>query len=147
MLAKHLITRAARSWEGHKTQAQQSLHLWGLPECLNLSGLDLGVACSPGLASDGSQWSKLEPELCGQGGCMRREQGQAQCSWDTASTRQCYLYATSLLPHSATEQVKLKESVHHRSLCIRVEIRHWRDQQTEEAKTKETALEVTGTID
>ena len=62
--------RAAQSWEGHKTQAQQSLHLWGLPECLDLSGLDLGGSCSPGLASNGSLRSNLEPELCGQGGCM-----------------------------------------------------------------------------
>ena len=60
-------------------QAQQSLHLRGLPEYLNLSGLDLGSACSQGLALDGSQWSNLEPEQCGQGGYMRREQGQAQC--------------------------------------------------------------------
>ena len=48
-------------------------------ECLNLSGLDLGGACSPGPASDGSQQSNLEPELCGQGGCTRPEWGQAQC--------------------------------------------------------------------
>ena len=30
--------------------------------CLSLSGLNLGGACSPGLALDGSQWSNLEPE-------------------------------------------------------------------------------------
>ena len=41
-----------------------SLRLWGLPECLSLSGLDLGGACSPGLASDSSLRSNLEPELC-----------------------------------------------------------------------------------
>ena len=49
------------------------------PEYLNLSGLDLGGACSPGPASDGSRWSNLEPELCGQGGHTHREWGQAQC--------------------------------------------------------------------
>ena len=32
-------------------------------------------------------------------------------------------------------------------LCVRAEIRHWRDQQTEEAKTEGTTLEVTGAID
>ena len=46
------------------------------------------------------------------GGHTRCERGQAQCGWDTASTRQCYLFALSLPPHSATEQVSLK-SVHH----------------------------------
>ena len=56
-----------------------SLSLLGLPECLNLSGLDLGGASSPGLASAGSRQSNLEPEQCGQGGYTRREWGQAQC--------------------------------------------------------------------
>ena len=59
--------------------AQPSLHLWGLPECLNLNSLDLGGANSPGLATDGSQRSNLESEKCGQGGYMRRERGQTQC--------------------------------------------------------------------
>ena len=54
-----------------KTQAQLSLHLWGLPECLNLSGLDPRGASSPGPATDGSQRSNLEPEQCGQGGYTR----------------------------------------------------------------------------
>ena len=44
-----------------------------------LSGLDLGNACSPGLASDSSWWSNLEPEQCGQGGHTHPEQEQAQC--------------------------------------------------------------------
>ena len=129
-----------------QTQAQPSLHLWGLPECLNLSGLDLGGACSPWLALDGSWQSNLEPEQCGQGGHTHREWGQAQCGWDTARTRQCYLFAASLPPHSMTEQVSLKKGPPPPP-CVRVEIRHWRDQQTEEAKTEGTALEVTGAID
>ena len=108
-LAKHLVTWATRTWEGHKTQAQPSLCLWGLPECLDLSGLNLGGACSPGAASDGSRWSNLEPEQCGQGGYTRHEPGQTQCGWGTASTCQCYLFAASLPPHSATEQVSLKK--------------------------------------
>ena len=110
-LAKNLINRDARSWEGHKTQAQQSLCLWGLPKCLNLRSLDLGGVCSPGPASDGYWQSNLEPELCGQGGCTRHEWGQAQCGWDTASTRQCYLFAESHPSDSATEQVRLKKKV------------------------------------
>ena len=75
-----------------------------------------------------------------------RERGQAQCGWGTASTRQSYLFAASLPPHSTTEQVSLKKKkgVHHRPLCIRAEIRHWRDQQTEEAITEGTTLEATG---
>ena len=59
--------------------AQPSLHLWGLPECLNLNSLDLGGANSPGPATDGSRWSNLEPEQCGQGGYTLREWVQAQC--------------------------------------------------------------------
>ena len=147
MLTKHLITWAAWTWEGHKTQAQPSLHLWGLPKSLNLSGLDVGGVCSSGPALDGSQRSNLEPGQCRQGGYMCHERGQAQCGWGTASTRQCYLFAASLPPHSVTEQVSLKKKkkgVHHCPLCIRAEIRHWRDQQTEDAITEGTALEATG---
>ena len=59
--------------------AQPSLHLWGLPECLNLNSLDLGGASSPGPATDGSRRCNLEPEQCGQEGYMRHERGQAQC--------------------------------------------------------------------
>ena len=34
-----------------------------------------GSAGSPGPATDGSQWSNLEPEQRGQGGYMRHERG------------------------------------------------------------------------
>ena len=77
---------------------------------------------------------KLELKQCRQGKHTRREWGQTQCGWDSASTRQCYLFAVFLPPHSTTEQASLKK-------CpppppwVRAEIRHWRDQQTEEAKT------------
>ena len=54
VLAKHLITLAAQTWEGHKTQAQLSLCLCGVPENLNLSNLDLGSARNPGPALDSS---------------------------------------------------------------------------------------------
>ena len=40
---------------------------------------------------------------------MRCERGQAQCGYGTVSTCQCYLFAASLPPHSATEQVSLKK--------------------------------------
>ena len=40
---------------------------------------------------------------------MQCERGQAQCGSDTRSKRQCYLFAGSLPPHSATEQVNLKK--------------------------------------
>ena len=144
-LAKHLITWAARTWERHKTQARPSLHLWGLPECLNLSGLDLGGACSPEPASDGSWWSNLEPEQSGQGGHACCEWGQAQCGWDTASTRQCCLQRPSLPQREWTSEPQ--KSVHCCPPCVGADIRHRRDQQTEEAKTEGTTLEVTGAID
>ena len=145
-LTKHLVTCAAQAWEGHKTQSQPSLRLWGVPEYLNLSGLDLGSACNPVPASDSSWQSNLEPEQCRQGKHIRRERGQTQCGRSIESTRQCYLLAMSLPSHSTTEQVNLKN-------CpppppwVRKEIWHWRDQQTEEATTEATALEVTGAID
>ena len=53
-LAKHLVTWATRSWEGHKMQAQPSLCLCGVPKNLNLSGLDLGSAHNPGPGLDSS---------------------------------------------------------------------------------------------
>ena len=51
---KHLIAWAARTWEWHKTQAQPTLCLCGLPENLNLSSLDLGSTRNPGPALDSS---------------------------------------------------------------------------------------------
>ena len=89
----------------------------------NLSGLDLGSAYNPGPASDSSPQSNLEPKQCRLGKHTHREQGQTQCSRDTASTRQSYLFAASLPPHSTTEQGSLKK-------CpppppwVRAEIRH-----------------------
>ena len=70
--------------------------------------------------------SNLEPKQCIQGKHARHKQGQTQCGQDTVSTRQCYLFAASLPPHSATEQVSLnkKKSVHHCPLCVRVGTRH-----------------------
>ena len=146
VLTKHLITWAAWTWKGHKTQTQSSLHLWGLPKYLNLRGLDLESAHNPEPASDSSQQSNLEPKQCRQGKHTRHEQEQTQYGRDNASTHQCYLLATSLPPHSTTEQVSLKKCPPPPP-CVRTEIRHWRNQQTEEAKTEGTSLKVTGAID
>ena len=85
-----------------------------VPEPEWLSTWEVG---SLGPASDGSRWSNIEPEQCGQEGHRRREQGQAQCGWDTVSTCQCYLFAASLPLHSATEQVSLKKCPPSPSLC------------------------------
>ena len=84
-------------------QAQLSLCFCGVPEYLNLSGLDLGSAYNPGLASDNSWQSNLEPKQCRQEKHTRLEWGQTQCGQDTASTCQCYLFAVFLPPHSTTE--------------------------------------------
>ena len=60
-------------------QAQLSLRLCGVPEYLNLSGLDLGSAYNPGPASDSSWQGNLEPEQCRQRKHTWCEWGQAQC--------------------------------------------------------------------
>ena len=80
-----------------------------------------------------------------------RELEQSQCGPHTASTphtRQWYLFAMFLPPHSTIEQVSLNKWPPS-SPCVKVEIRHWRDLQTEEAKINKegTALEVTGATD
>ena len=54
VLAKHLVAWTARTWKGHKTQAQLSLCLFGVPKNLNLNGLDLGSTCNPGPTLDSS---------------------------------------------------------------------------------------------
>ena len=104
-------TRATRTWEGHKTQAQPSLCLCGIPQYLNLSSLDLESACNPGPASDSSRQNNLEPEQCRLGKHTRCEWGQIQCGQDTGSTRQSYLFSVLLPPHSTTEQVSLKKVI------------------------------------
>ena len=79
------------------------------------------------------------------------ELGQTQCGPYTVSTPhkcQWYLFAVFLPPHNTTEQVSLNKWPS--SLpCVRVEIRHWRDLQTKEAKINKegTVLEVAGATD
>ena len=135
-LTKHLVTWAAWTWEAHKTQVQPSLCLCGVPENLNLRGLDLGSQTTQGPLQTVPQQSKLEPEKCRQGKRMSREQGQTQYCQDTVSTphtSQWYLFAVFLPPHSTNEQVSLNKWPPSPT-CVRAEIRHWRNQQTEEDK-------------
>ena len=132
VVTKHLVTWVAWTWEEHKKQAQQSLRLCGVPKNLNLSSLDLGSAYNHRPTSDSSQKSNLKPKLCRLGKHGRCEQGQTQCGQDTMSTHQWYLFAVFLPHHSMSEQVSLKKCPPPSS-CVRVEIRHWRSQQTEEA--------------
>ena len=107
VLTKHLVTWAAQTWDGHKTQAQPTLCLCGVPENLNLSGLDLRSACNPGPASYSSPQSNLEPEQCRLRKHTRLEWAKTQCGWITVSTCPWYLFAVFLPPHM-TEQVSLK---------------------------------------
>ena len=77
---------------------------------------------------------------------------QTQCGPDTVSTphtHQWYLFPVFLPPRSTIEQVSLNKwpPLPPR---VRVEVRYWRDLQTEEAKVNKeegTALEVTGATD
>jgi len=66
----------------------------------------------------------------------------------TPHTCQWYLFAVFLPPHNTTEQMSLYKWPPSPP-CVRAEIRHWRDFQTEEAKINKegTALEVTGATD
>ena len=89
-LTKRLVTSAAWTWEEHKTQAQPSLSLCGVPKKLNLRGLDLGSAYNAGPAPDSFRQSNLEPEHCRLGKHTRREWGQTQCGQDTVSTPQTH---------------------------------------------------------
>jgi len=57
VLATHLVAWSAQTWEQHKTQAQPSLCLCGVPENLNLSGLELGNARNPGPTPCRATWS------------------------------------------------------------------------------------------
>ena len=124
-------TWAARTWEGHRMQAQSSLRLWGLPECLSLSDLDLGGACSPGQALDGSGQSNLKPKLC----APRAGAGPV---WLRHCEHMPVLFVCSVPPSPQCNWTsEPKKSVHHHPPCVRVEIRHWRDQQTEKDKTEE----------
>ena len=86
--------------------------------------------------------SNLKPEQCRLGKHTLHERRQTQCCWDTESTPltcQWYLFAVFLPPHSMTKQVNLSKWSPSPP-CVRAEIRHWRDLQTEEAKIKKREL-------
>ena len=136
VLAKHLVTWLVQTWGGHKTQVQPSLCLCGLLENVNLNDLDLGSARNPGPTLDSSPAE--------QPGAWTVYTGKAHTLWaganplgsNTASTphtRQWYLSAMFLSPHSTAEQVSLNKWPPLPS-CVRAETRHWRDLRTEEAK-------------
>ena len=100
----------ARQAPGHLScsdqgRVQNIVRLCEVPENRNLSGLDLGSAHNPALASDSSWQSKLELKQCRQEKHKLHEWGQTQCAQDTVSTHQCYLFTASLPSHSTTEQV------------------------------------------
>ena len=85
------------------------------------------------------------------GSICRLELGQTQYVPYTVSTPymcQQHLFIVSLPPHNATEQVSLNKWSH-LPPCVRLEIRHWRDLQTEEAKINKegAALEMTCATD
>ena len=93
--------------------------------------------------------NRLEPGQCRQGKHTCCEQGQTQCGWNTVSTPhtpQWYLSAVLLPPHSTTELANLNKRPP-LPTCVRVEIRHWRDLQTEAKWTNGTTSQVTGAMD
>ena len=86
----------------------------------SLSGLERGGACSLGPASDSSRWSNVEPEQC----ARRAGAGPA---WLRHCEHTPVLFAASLSPHSATEQVSLKKKKKKCPTlppCVRAKIRH-----------------------
>ena len=104
--------RSSSSWfpglrGRHKSQAQQSLHLCGVPRNLNLSSV--------------------------QGRAHTRERGQTQHGRNTVRaphTGQGHLPAAPLPPHSTAEQANLNKRPPPPA-CVRAETRHCRDLQTE----------------
>ena len=85
--------------------------------------LRTGKCTQPRANSGSSQQSNLEPKQCRQTKHTRHERGQTQSGRDTASTCQCHLFATSLPPHSTTEEMSLKKCPP-LPPCVRAEIRH-----------------------
>ena len=141
-------------WEGNKTHVQPSLHLCSVPQNLNLSNLDLGSAGNAGPILDSTLQSNLQPEQC-----RPRKHTPPWASenpvwsihYEHSLPHTClpYLFAVFLPPHDTTEQASLNKWPP-LQLYVRVEIRHWRDLQTEKAKINKeegTALGVRVTAD
>ena len=98
----------AWTWDGHKAQAQPSLRLCGVPENLNLSGLDLGSACNPGppqTVPGRATWS-----LSSVDGESTQAVGRGTPSVAESLRAQPVMFvAVFLPPHSTTEQPSLKK--------------------------------------
>ena len=106
------------------------------------------AACNPGPASDSS------PQQPRAWAVWARKAHTPWVGTGPVWLRHCehmpMLFVCSVSPspqHDWTSEPKKKKSVHHHPPCVRAEIRHWRDQQTEEDKTLGTASEMTGAID
>ena len=136
--------------KGTKRAALPGMCPCGVPG--NLNSLDLEVHKFQGplwTVSLQAPWSlsSIDP-----GSTHHFELGQTQCGPYTVSTPhtcQWYLFAVSLPPHNTIEQESLNKWPP-LPPCVRVEIKHWRDLQIEEAKINReegTTLEVTGSID
>ena len=81
----------------------------GVPECLNLSGLDLGGACSPGPALDSSRQSNLEPKP--------KPWEVANLGWLRHCKHTPVLFVCSVPPSPQQDWTsEPKKSVHHRPL-------------------------------
>ena len=124
--------------------------LWSMREP-EAEQLNLGSSRNPDPLCTVPVQSNLEPEHCRPVKHMCHELGQTQCgpyTVNTPHTCQWYLFAVFLPLHSTTEQVSLNKWPPSPA-CVRVEIRHWRDLQTEETKINKegTTLEVTGATD
>ena len=113
----------------HKTQAQLSLLLCGVPENLNLSGLGLGSERNSGPAAFRAAWRLSSVDGESTHALSRANPvwpGHCECSPHTPVR----LSAAPLPPHSATEQANLNKRPPPPP-CVRAEIRHWRDLQAE----------------
>ena len=125
---KFLAAWAARAGR-HKTQAQPSMRLCGVPRNPNLSGSGLGSARNAGPAPWRAAWS------------LSSVDGESSHLWTGAnpvwpehcecSPHRPVTFVCSAPPspqHGWTSEPK-KETTSSR--CVRVEIRHWKDLQTE----------------
>ena len=113
---KDLVIWAAQTWNGCKTQAQPSLCFCGVPENLNLSGLDLGRACKPGPASDSSRQSNIEPEQCRLGKHTGRKRGQTPL-WPNHCEHTPGIFVRGVPPSPQQDWTREpKKSDHHRPL-------------------------------
>ena len=150
VLTKHLVAWGAWTCEGHKTHSPSGsapLQSTWEPE-QHRPGKCMKFRVHMILCTFRAPWSLRSVDL---GSTCHLGMWQTQCGPCMVSiphTCQWYLFVVSL-PHSTTERVILNKWPH-LPHCVRVEIRHWRDLKTEEAKINKdgrTALEVTGTRD